>query len=263
MNLVPISPIEHKRHHWRAPTSQDFARDKPLIPLVAAELPKAALAAPIVMTRHQEAWVPQMLMGFETGRNLMIARNGLMIADYTPILMRLYPFRAMTSENGDTVLCFDEGSGLITKDEEATPFFDAHGVLSAPLQRIMDSFRRFEDNRLKTIESCALLGKHDLFEPWPMAIRKTDESVHLIDGLFRVNERALKALKGPQLEELHRGDALALAYCQLLSMNRVSTLVALAGAHQQLDRAPSLDDVGMDTLAKPDAIVFDWDDQGQ
>ena len=71
---------------------------------------------------------------------------------------------------------------------------------------------------------------------WPIGIangvRSCNPDAKAHQGLYRINEAALNALKGPALETLLQANALPLAYGQLLSMARVRQLLKLQTLNQ-------------------------------
>jgi hypothetical protein len=67
------------------------------------------------------------------------------------------------------------------------------------------------------------LQMHKLVKPWPVKL-KTESGETMVEGLHCIDETALNALPPDALLELRNTGALALAYCQLLSMQNLQLL---------------------------------------
>ncbi|WP_006788240.1 SapC family protein [Thiorhodospira sibirica] len=236
MQLKTVSIQQHAAMMWQKPTSYEFARTHAVVPLVASEVPKAALAAPVGLLQTDAGFMPVMLSGLEAGKNLFIAKNGHWLCDYLPVILRYYPFHLVEIEAGQTVLCVDEDSGLVGENIAAGKrFFADDGQLTDALHDVINALISYKDNRLKTKHSCEILAQYAVLEPWPITHRN-ESGFHTMEGLFRINEAQLKALSAQALAALHAVDALALAYCQLISTHRMQTLLMLAKAHADIDQ---------------------------
>lgn len=112
--MTAITPVTHSRHaamRWRHNHSYAFAADRAVIPLVAAELAKAALAFPIAFIGEGEALVPAAVLGLESNRNLFVAEGGRWLGGYVPAALRGYPFVLGRTEDGQQLLYVDEAAG--------------------------------------------------------------------------------------------------------------------------------------------------------
>lgn len=246
MKITTVSSERHSNTVWQKPKDYSFAAQMAWLPLTAAEMPKAALAAPIGFMQTERGFMPILLMGLEPNKNLFVTHNGQWLCDYYPIALRHYPFQVRNSNDGQALLCVDEGSGLLHEvsadgtANQGEPLFNAQGQPTQALQVILDELMVYEDNRIKTLASCEVINDHELFEPWPITTRKED-TVQRLDGVYRINERRLKGLKAHALEALNAVDALALAYCQLISTQKLDTLIVLVNAHAVVEKRADQD----------------------
>ena len=246
MQITTVSSERHGNKAWQKPMNYSFAAQMAWLPLTAAEMPKAALAAPIGFMQTERGFMPILLMGLEPKKNLFVTHNGQWLCDYYPISLRHYPFQLGISNDEQALLCVDEASGLLSEVPtdgtltQGEPLFNAQGQPTPALQAILDELMVHEDNRLKTLASCAIINDHELFEPWPITTRKED-TVQRLEGVYRINERRLKGLKAHALEALNAVDALALAYCQLISTQKLDTLIVLVNAHAVVDKRTAQD----------------------
>ncbi len=225
---VPLSTKFHAAKRWKRPTSYGFAQKDVTAPIASAEFPQAVGAFPIAFVVHEEMVSPVVLLGFEQGSNLFVDNAGHWLGVYTPLVLRAYPFKLARAENNQVVLCIDHDAGLIT-DTEGEQFFDAEGNPSAAVKSVLDLLNHLQAGQAATAIACATLAKHGLLKPWALPFKSPSGPVKL-GGIFQVDEQALNQLADAEFLELRRTGALPMAYCQLLSMMRVSELERLAEA---------------------------------
>lgn len=238
-NFVAVSRTHHTGQRWQRPSSYRFAAQDAVVPLVAQELPKAAMHIPFGFIATDERFVPVAVQGLEPGRNLFVAPDGRWLAGYIPAAYRAYPFLLARTEEGTQVLCIDQDSGLITDTGQGESFFNDDGSPAKAVADVLDFLNQVQAGREQTARVCALLQQHGLIQPWPLKVHDADD-VRAVEGLFRIDEGTLNALPADALLALRDGGALALAYCQLLSMQHLTKLGPLAQAHAQAAAAQPL-----------------------
>lgn len=230
--------ITHERHghqYWLKQSGHRFASSDALCPLVAQELPKAMLSMPIGFMAEGDNFVPVAVQGLTPGQNLWVAADGRWLASYVPAPYRSYPFRMAPTEQGEQVLCIDEASGLIS-ESAGEAFFDEDGTPAKSVLEILEFFNQIEANRQLTHSMCAVLQQHGLIQPWLITVQG-EHGEQKVEGLFRIDEAALNALTAESLAEVRNAGGLTMAYCQLLSMQHLSTLGTLAQAHAEAEKA--------------------------
>jgi len=84
-----------------------------------------------------------------------------------------------------------------------------------------------------------ILQKYQLFTPWQIKVQIPHHESYSVDGLFRVDEDVLRGLGADALKELQESGALLLIYCQLLSMQHLSTLQKLAVSREISEKTES------------------------
>jgi len=258
-NLVPLSRDRHAGKGWRRLDSYAFAAHTALVPLVASELPKAAMSLPIAFIRQDEHYVPVAVLGLEPTTNLFVAPDGRWIGAYIPSALRGHPFALAYAQTGEQVLCLDEDSGLLTEAGQGESFFDEKGEPSEGLRQILAFLQQIELGRQHTTRICDLLAQLGLIQPWPIQIR-VGQNERRIQGLFRSDESALNQLSDAHFIELRRAGGLPLVYCQLLAMQHIGLLGRLvdlrANAAQTAARTPPPFSF---SLEDQDILRFDWD----
>lgn len=235
--MVDFQVITRERHglqYWLNHGTYTFAAGDALCPLVAQELPKAILSMPIGFMAEDDHFVPVAVQGLAAGQNLLVAPDGRWLASYIPAPYRGYPFRLAMTEQGEQVLCIDEASGLIS-ESAGEPFFNEDGAPAKSVLDILAFFNQIEANRQLTHGICAVLQQHGLIQPWPITVQG-EHGEQKVEGLFRIDEAALNALTTESLAEVRNAGGLTVAYCQLLSMQHLSTLGTLAQAHAEAEK---------------------------
>lgn len=230
-----ITRERHGLQYWLNHSSYTFAAGDALCPLVAQELPKAILSMVIGFMAESDHFVPVAVQGLAAGQNLFVSIDGRWLTPYIPAPYRGYPFRMATTEQGEQVLCIDEASGLIS-ESIGEPFFNEDGTPGKSVLEILAFFNQIEANRQLTHSICQVLQRHSLIQPWPITIQD-EHGEQKVEGLFRIDEAALNALTAESLAEIRNVGGLTVAYCQLLSMQHLSTLGTLAQARAEAKNA--------------------------
>jgi len=232
-----ITRERHGHQHWLKPSGHRFAGGDALCLLVAQELPKAMLCLPIGFIVEGEQFLPVAVQGLTRGQNLLVAADGRWLTSYIPAHYRGYPFLMAPTEQGEQVLCIDEASGLLC-DSGGEPFFNEDGTPAKSVLEILAFFNQIEANRQLTRRICAVLQQHGLIQPWLITVHG-EQGEQQVEGLFRIDESVLNALTAESLSEVRTVGGLTVAYCQLLSMQHLSTLgtLAHARAHAEAEKA--------------------------
>lgn len=231
-NYQAVSKSTHANLCWKRYDNYHFAAMDAVAPLVAQELPKAAMVLPIAFIQQDGKFIPAAVQGLQLGQNLFVAPDGRWIGPYTPATYRGYPFALANAENDQLVLCVDADSGLVGEDQ-AERFFDDSGEPSQSVKDVLNFLQQVRANRELTVRLCAALHAEDLIQPWPIKVKGKDDQGQTLQGLYRIDEAKLNALSREALYRIHQAGALPLAYCQLLSMQHLQMLGKLADAHAQ------------------------------
>jgi hypothetical protein len=225
-----VSRDRHANQRWLRYDTYSFAAQNAVVPLVAAEFPKAMMAFPLAFVNENEAFVPVAVLSLEPQRNLFVAPDGRWLGGYVPSAFRSHPFRLIKSDSGELVLCVDEDSGLMTDGDTGERFFDEAGEVAEPTKQVLEFLSTVEANRQPTQNASAALARAGVIKPWDITL-KTDAGDRKLDGLHQIDEAALNALPAEAFEALRQAGALPIAYCQMLSMQHLPGLGKLAEAH--------------------------------
>lgn len=242
--IVPVSRERHGSRSWRRSQGYGFAARDAVIPIVGAEVAKAAAAMPIGFIKTDPGFRLVALLSYKPDLNLFVGPDGRWLGDYVPAAYRAHPFRLLRQEGAQTlVLCVDEESPALAEGAGDTPFFDGE-KLSAPLGQTFQFLQMIEQNRSATENAVTGLAEAGVIVPWKLTIG-TGEQAKSVTGLYRVDEAALNALADDAFLKLRQAGSLALAYAQLLSTGQDRTIQRLIALHDRLTQAqastPSLD----------------------
>ena len=254
---LPVSPETCRSLFWQPASSLAFAARSPTVPLVLAEIPRAALSLPIAFVRSDGAPFPVALLALDAEDSLLIAPDGRWLGPYVPAALRAHPFALLRVDGTDRmVLCVDRESGLVS-DSEGEAFFGPDGSLSPALARTLEFLSKVEQDRHRTLAAAALLDQAGVLAPWTITVR-TDAGEKRLEGLWRVDEAALDGLAPDAFADLRRHGALKLGLCQVLSMQNLERLSALARAREaERKRAAEVFAASFIDPAREET-VFDW-----
>jgi hypothetical protein len=222
-----ISKTEHAEKKFIARKGYSFAAKEQVVPVLLAELSKLIPLYAIGFIHQQEAYIPVVLTGLGGGQNLYVNHDGKWLATYVPAFLRSHPFRLLTSEDKQQVLCIQEDH--LVDESQGQPLFDSEGNLTKPVQDTLNFHNECEKNRRVTQAACAALTKAGVIEKWPLKIKQQEGQVPVqVDGLYRISEKTLNGLDAETFAGLRSNGALALAYAQLFSMNQIGQLAERA-----------------------------------
>lgn len=254
-NIIPITQAAFSRKCWKRTRSYAFAGQDAVCPLVMQELPKAVMCLPIAFIKQTDKFVPVAVQGLVPGRNLLVSAEGKWRVGYVPAVYRGFPFSLRQDTEGQSVLCVDEDSGLIT-DNNGIPFFTDKGEPSEEIREILNFLVQVHQNRQLTQQACDVLQQYELIEEWPISL-KTEAEERPLQGLFRINETRLTQLDDACFAHVRTGGALPLIYCQLLSMQHLTSLVQ--HAEQTCPPVESVETPDIDKLFGEEYDLFHFD----
>lgn len=224
--LVAVNLTTHAATRWQPSRHFHFAGADALCPIVLMELNRVVLHLPIAFVRADTGFSLVAVQGVEPGRNLLVGSAGEWRCPYIPAAYRAYPFALARTEQGQEVLCFDAQSGLVGDALEGERLFNEDGTPSKAVGEVMQFLSQVSANRKATEAFCGVLQDLDLLEKWPISIQH-ETGAQTVEGLFRINEHVFNTLSNDAFLQLRASGALPAIYCQLISMQNVSRLLAL------------------------------------
>ena len=228
--FVPVTRSGFAQQSWQRYTSYQFAAQESIVPLTGAELSRAALSLPIAFRLVEGNYFPHALLSLIPGKSLFVAKDGRWLGPYVPAILRGYPFRLAGTPDGQKILVVNTDSGLIHEGSQHEAFVGEDGQLSPVVAGILNFLTQVENSKAPTVSACDALQALELIVPWEIII-KTEQGDKKVEGLFKVDEARLNALPDDAYLSLRQAGALQLAFCQMLSMQHLSTLGKLANAY--------------------------------
>ena len=194
-----------------------------------SELPRAMMAMPIAFYLANGDYCVVAVQGLLPGINSFITADGKWKGHYVPATYRGHPFvlAKNTKKEGETVLCIDTESGLVFDDDTEDPFFDEDLKLSQPLTEAVEFLSNLSAAKQESIRVCKTLSEYGLLKPWEIRFQPEGEAIQQMDGLFCIDEAVLDGLSGDAYAALRLAGAIPVIYCQMLSMQRISSLILL------------------------------------
>lgn len=268
-HYIPLTKTKHTGKGWRKAESLAFTAEQSAVPVLLDELPHLIPTLPLAFLQHatddgSKRFELVALLSVTPKLNLFVAPNGRWLGGYIPADFRGYPFRLIPEQSsGKHVLCFDKDSGQLSEqpDADGEAFFDAEGNLSPSMQNVMSFLQQCEHSRQLTQNAVNSLTQHELIAPWSIKVNASGDDSNEVQGLFRIDEAALRNLDGDVLKALSDSNALSLAYAQLLSQHRLQGLSKLYDLHARAKAAQtslSEDDVEGLFGAQDDTLKFDF-----
>lgn len=234
MSLTVITSEQFAARSWRRSTGYAFAARSNILPVTAAELSHLVPALPLGFVQTDAAFRLVAITALQPGTNFFVAPDGRWLGDYLPATLRAYPFQLIKPQDREeSVLCFDESSGLLAEAGQGNAFFDEAGAPSQAVKDVLEFLSQIEASRRTTQAAVDALQAAGLIQPWLLNLQQGEQTL-TVDGLYRIDEAALNALLEEAFLGLRKLGALPLAYAQLLSMNQLGKLQQAAGVQARL-----------------------------
>ncbi|SMH53755.1 SapC protein [Maritimibacter sp. HL-12] len=223
-SVVPLDVNRHKALRISRPDSPlEFARTANVIPALVDEFELALAELPIAFLPGAEQPSAVFVTGAAPGTNAFISEDGLWKGAYVPAYLRRYPFIIGDVNEGESILCIDESyEGL--GEEAGERLFSDTGSQEEPLAQALTLAQSYRDAAAKTETFCAMLHDYDLLQPATLDTTAPDGSKSVVYGLLIINEDALAALSGDQLQALNEAGFLKAIYTQIASLRSVEKL---------------------------------------
>jgi hypothetical protein len=200
-----------------------YLNDHPLVPVSAAEAPRAALDLPLVFTRNDQGGLHLMAMlAMEKGNNVHVGPKGLWMGGYMPAFVRAHPF-SLAFQKDQAVIVFKEDSDWLS-NTEGQPLFDASGNPTKLLDQLTELLKTAFPNPVKDTPVLKALDDAKIVEPWSA----------VSESLLRVNLEKLAGLGNKQFLSLRQNNALPVLYSQLMSMPRINRVKNLAKRKEKM-----------------------------
>jgi hypothetical protein len=233
VNAVPITQSRHGQWSVEVVGDYAFAAKVNSLPLMAVEMPQAAMEYPIVFAGDAQAVMPAVVLGLREAENLYLMADGQWRAKYVPAFLRRYPFVFSTSEDGGTfTLCIDEAFPGFNREGRGARLFGEDGKPTAYVENVLKFLQEYQAQFRLTQSFCTKLKTLDLLEPMQAHMTLQSGQRAALTGFMTVSRERLKKLSGGAFADLARTDELELVYLHLHSLRNFAALSERMGAKQ-------------------------------
>lgn len=238
-SIFPITLENMANRSWKKAENYLFANKDIICELALSEAPKAAVNLPIAFVQSEDKQYRLVMMqGFQNGENLLVSPAGRWVADFIPSHYRFHPFVLIESDQEKLVLCFNNAFSQLSQSNDAEVFFNEEEQLAPLVQQVFNGLVERWNGLKQSVSLVQQLNEFGLIVPWDISLKQGEAEVR-VQGLFRADEAKLAKLSSTDLEALRDSGALTLAYCQMLSMNKLDFLLKLKTLRQEQDEALS------------------------
>jgi len=218
-NIVVLNTEAHKNVRIRARASARFGDGQRFVAAVIGEFALLAVHYPILLSKDAEtgAFYAGAMLGFDDGENLFLDEAKGFDA-YRPLNLQRAPFFAA----GDD-LAIDLDSPRIS-ETEGERLFDDDGGPTAYLQGIISAFRELKRGTELTTRFIETLLALKLVETVTLDLAFDDGTRRVTEGLYTIDQDALRALPDAGVVDLFRKGYLQLIYLMIASLKQVPVL---------------------------------------
>lgn len=224
-----------------AGTTPGFCRSINALALSFSEFNVAARDYPIVFASADGGATcsPVIVLGLGNEQNLFVDGGGEWDRTcYLPAFVRRYPFCISKLYVGgearsEKVVCV----ATDYLDREGMPLFDENGESTSQWDAVERLLQEYENDLDRTAQMCEIFTKLDLFSPFTFQIMQNDVPGLKLEGMYRIDDAKLKALKPTNHKALVTKDLMGKIYAHFHSLENFARLYARAVARMQAEQA--------------------------
>lgn len=227
-----LEASRHGKLGLKAPEDFAFTAKANAIPLNMAEFAQAGVWYPIVFT-GKDTISPVAVVGIRKDENLFLnASNKWQPGAYVPAYVRRHPFILTRPDvaKDQVLLCVDRASDRIVEGEG--DMFFADDKATETTTNAMEFCLNFQRQAMATEQVTGVLKEHDLLLTQTGTLDLPGGEVVRLTDFMIVDEKKMNALSDEAFLDLRKRGALAMAYCQMMSMNNWGRLTTRAAARK-------------------------------
>ncbi len=228
---VPLSKDVHRELHLETGLGYGFAKKLTSVPVLTAELPELIKYYPVAFLEKNETVCLAALVGLQEEKNLFVSGDGTWSADYTPLILRLYPFLARLATVDDEKTGFlhiAENHPGLNKEAKGVALFNESGELSEFTSKIQSMASQFARNSLASQVICDRIKELELLSTMRAEIKNEAGEGCRVSGFQIVSREKLNGLEPEALKNLQKSGALEAIYLHLLSLRNLRALASLS-----------------------------------
>jgi hypothetical protein len=222
-------------------STPEFCRSINALALSFSEFNAAARDYPIVFASADNGanFSPVVVLGLGDEQNLFINDAGDWDrTTYLPAFVRRYPFCISKlyvdgEARSEKVVCV----ATDYLDKEGKPLFDENGESTSQWQAVERLLQEYENDLDRTAQMCEIFRKLELFSPFTFQIMQNDVAGLKLEGMYRIDDAKLKALKPTNHKALVTKDLMGKIYAHFHSLENFARLYTRAVARAQAAQA--------------------------
>lgn len=217
--IVPLNSQAHRTLRVQAQAAARYGDDQRFVPVIVSEFSLAAVHYPILLSKDAETgqFYCGAMLGFDRGENLFLQEGGGH-EGYRPLNLQRGPFYTAGEE-----LAIDLDHPRV-KAGGGEALFDEAGEPTKYLQSIFQLMRDLHPGLERTKIFVEILAGLRLIAPLAIGASFDDGTTRDVDGLYTIDQEALRALPDETVVELFRRGYLQLIYLMLGSLKQVPLL---------------------------------------
>lgn len=228
-NIALLDNNKHKNLKLKTTTKFEHMYHRNVVPLVASEFMHAAINFPIFFIKEANTaeFKAVGLLGFDQDENLYFTPEKLN-TNYFPQNVQRYPFvsAAEGPESENFAIAVDMSSDLVS-ETDGQPLFTEAGEPTEDLHRVSNFLSELMTKEMATKHFIEFLVDHDLLHEASLSLALGDEGKTNLNGVYKVDEERLNAIKPEVLQALHKKHYLPAIYAHLTSIGQLQRMVAL------------------------------------
>lgn len=221
-NIVILNSQTHRALRVHAEASLHHGDNQRFVAVVVNEFPLLVPHYPIFLSKDADtgAFYCGAMLGFDLGENLFLADHGKRQDAYRPLNLQRGPFYTSGS---DLAIDLDH-SRVDTSGVGGQWLFGDNNEPTDYLQSIMALMRELRPGLERTKVFVETLLQHKLVESIDINVGFDDGSNRQIEGLYVIDQQALRDLPDAVVIELFRRGYLHLIYLMVASLKQVPVL---------------------------------------
>ena len=247
MKWIGLTRAEHIDKAVSFKQQYRFAKNNVLVPVCMFELQPAVTLLPLVFVKRGEAYQLCSVLGLEKDNNLFVNEDGSWSMPFIPSVLKLYPFRSFTNENGDRSLIYDEDSGYVVDRGDGEPLFNRDGSFTEILKKNIQLQINVENSLASSGRACSLLAELELLIPLEFNFQRSDGAQVKVEGLSTIDVNRFREMEEKKFIELRKTFALELVYAHFYSQGNFNLLINLMKVKKNSE--DNLKNLGLDIFS--------------
>jgi len=224
-----ITPLQKSHRVLLYPgRTPSFCRTINALAVSYTEFVAASRNYPIAFVSGDEGstFVPAVLLGLASRQNLFITEQGEWDPScYLPAFVRRYPFCISKVyvnglPRGERMVCVAKAN----VSENGVALFDASGTPTREWAAIEQLLNEYEADLDLTARMCATFAKFGLFSPFQFQVVEPGASRLTLEGMYRIDEAKLNALKPLSMKVLVTHGFMSRIYAHFHSLDNFAQL---------------------------------------